>query len=563
VRFRFAFIAVLLLVVAAATLALVLARSRPGNDVPSAPAPKPPLVENNPFRVQLRDLKAGSNFLGPPSDPVVEKFCSTCHVLPPADIEPRALWPAKIKEMYGYAESERPWLQTQIPAIEVATDYWTSRAPDALTLPPDTTGSPPSPVHFERHMVELAGIPSPPAVSCVRFVRLADDAPIQVLISDMRHGVVVLWTPSRPTEPTKVIGRILHPSRTCVVDLDGDGILDILVANLGEFLPLDTDQGSVVWLRGRGGDEFEQIVLLDKISRVNEVSAADFDGDGDLDIVAAVFGNFTTGMIVYLENFTEDYAHPDFEPISLDGHTGTSDVPVADLNGDGRPDFIALQSQEHERIVAFLNARRGRFKAVQLYAAPFTRWGSTGIKLADLDADGDVDILFNHGDSVQVPPVLRPYHGVSWLANEGDLKFTYRRLTHLPGAHTSQPADLDGDGDLDIVSSVFIPALDPTWSDAQFVETIVWLSQTASRQFQRFRLENGYAKHPCLDVGDLDGDGDLDIVLGNFVFFDRTEDVPTSSLTVLVNQTRRSSPGTSVIGRRAQPPAESVTGDEG
>ncbi len=132
-------------------------------------------------------------------------------------------------------------------------------------------------------------------------------------------------------------------------------------------------------------------------------------------------------------------------------------MPLADLNHDGRPDFIALQSQEHERIVAFLNARRGRFKPVPLYAAPHPRWGSTGIKLADLDGDGDIDVLFNHGDAVQEPPVLRPYHGFGWLENEGNLHFSYRRLAYLPGTHTSQPGDLDGDGDLDIVSSVFIP----------------------------------------------------------------------------------------------------------
>jgi hypothetical protein len=472
------------------------------------------------------------------SDRLVEKFCGTCHVLPPPDCEPRSLWAKKIQEMYDYAQSGRAWPETQMPTIEQATAYWTSRAPEYLELPPDAMGSPPSPLPFDRQTIELACIPGPPAVSNVSFVRLADDRPPQLLVSDMRHGLVVLWTPSRPAEPAQVIGRVPHPSRTHVVDLDGDGIRDVLVANLGVFWNVDTDQGSVVWLRGRGDDQFETIVLVDHLSRVNEVQTADFDGDGDLDIVAAVFGNFTTGMIAHLENFTEDYSKPDFEPLAIDGHTGTSDVPVVDLNQDGRLDFIALQSQEHEQVVAFLNARCGRFKTEKIYAAPHTRWGSTGIKLVDLDGDGDVDLLFNHGDSVQVPPVLRPYHGFGWLENEGRFPFTYHRLAHLPGAHTSQPADLDGDGDLDIASSAFIPAFDPTSPDASSLETVIWLAQTAPGEYQRYVLENGYARHPCLDLGDWDEDGDVDIVLGNFVLFEQSDELSTPALTVLENRLR-------------------------
>jgi hypothetical protein len=351
----------------------------------------------------------------------------------------------------------------------------------------------------------------------------------------MRHGIVVLWTPSSPGESATVIGRIAHPSHVQVVDLDQDGLRDILVANLGEYWPVDTDKGSVVWLRNRGQGQFEPVVLLEKLGRVNDVQAADFDGDGDLDLVVGVFGNLLTGMVLYAENFTEDYSQPDFEAISLDGHTGTSDVPVVDLNNDGRPDFVALQSQQHERVVAFLNGRKGRFKSELIYAAPHPRWGSTGIRLLDFDADGDIDVMFNHGDSVQLPPIPRPYHGFGWLENRGTYPFTYHRLAHLPGAHTSLPADLDGDGDLDLVSSVFIPAFNPDWPNAEKLDTVVWLQQTAPGRYQRYSLETRTPFHPCGDLGDYDGDGDVDIVLGNFFMFSSNV-IWKGGLTILENQ---------------------------
>jgi hypothetical protein len=468
-----------------------------------------------------------------PPGQTVEKFCSTCHRLPPANVEPRHLWPQKIKEMYGYAEAGGPWPKTEIPPIEQPIAYFRARAPEHLELPPDASGSPPSSFPFEKHLIALEAIPDPPAVSCVKFVRLAAGGPVQLLISDMRHGVVALWTPSRPAEPARVIGRVPHACRTTVVDLDGDGILDVVVAGLGDFWPVDTIKGTVVWLRGRGDGRYEPYTLLDGVGRVCEVQAADFDGDGDLDLIVAMFGNFHGGSILYLENCTEDWSRPDFEPSVIDTHTGASDVPIVDLNQDGRPDFVALQAQQHERIVAFLNVGRGRFESHLIYAAPHPRWGSTGIKLVDLDGDGDIDVLYNHGDSVQIPPVPRPYHGVSWLENEGRFPFTYHRIAHMPGAHTCQPADLDGDGKLAILSSAFIPAFNLRWPNANWLESLVWFHQTAPGQFQRYVIENGFPFHPCADACDYDEDGDVDVVFGNFMMFPDKALDPMPCITLL------------------------------
>jgi hypothetical protein len=403
-------------------------------------------------------------------------------------------------------------------------------------MPEDALHSPPSPLTFAMHRISLPVIPAPPAISGIRSVRLDDHRPPQLLVNDMRHGLVVLWNYSVAGAPAKVIAKVPHPTHSLVVDLDGDGLRDILLANLGDFWPVDTTAGSVVWLRNRGGDRFESHTLLDQVGRVNDVQAADFDGDGDLDLVVGVFGNLTTGMIAYLENCTTDYAHPDFEMIAVDYSTGTSDLPVTDLNGDGRPDFVALQSQEKDWVIAFLNDGGGNFTKRTLYQAPFPRWGSIGILLLDMDGDGDMDVLWNHGDSVQIPPIPRPYHGISWLENRGRYPFVYHRIAHMPGAHTSIPADLDGDGDLDLVTSAFIPAFNPHWPRADSIDSIAWLEQVSPGTFRRYRLEGSQPFHPVAEVLDLDGDGDADIVMGNFIMFEGRGIECSGSLTILENR---------------------------
>jgi hypothetical protein len=488
------------------------------------------------------------------------QFCSRCHLLPPADVEPRALWPAKIRQMYRYATGPRVQPPEAIPPIEAAIEYWTRRAPEQLLLSPDALGWPWSPLTFRKFWVLIPELEVPTAISCIRIVPWNSPDQLVIVISEMLHGHVLLWKIRPEISNPRVIGKAHHPSRVEVIDLDQDGFLDVLVADLGDFWPVDTDKGRVLWLRNRGNDQFETSEILSGLGRVNEVKAADFDGDGDLDLVVACFGNLSTGGLIYLENTSdkgtdfmpkagsqeetnsEERSVLQFEATLLDDRPGWSDVPVFDFDGDGMPDFFALQSQEHERVLLFLNRGWGSFAEKLLHQAPHPRWGSTGIVPVDLEGDGDIDLLFNHGDAFQFPPVARPYHGVTWLENVGGIPFRAQRLAHLPAVHTSIPGDLDGDGDWDVVVSAFMPAFNPNWPDAQQLVSIGWLEQTGRGVFRRWSLERSLPYHPCGEVADLDGDSDVDIVLGNFSLF-RFPQMPVEAcLTILENL--RKSPGT-------------------
>src|SRR5262249_50553724 len=159
-------------------------------------------------------------------------------------------------------------------------------------------------------------------------------------------GQVLALRPYEAAPTWRVLARLTVPAHAEVIDLDGDGIPDVLVADLGTYPPSNERAGSVVWLRGRPDGTFTPIPVLHGGGPVADGKAAAFRGTGKKDLVVGVFGWRTTGEILFLENQTADWAEPRFVPRVLDDRHGTIHVPVADLNGDGKPDFVALISQE-------------------------------------------------------------------------------------------------------------------------------------------------------------------------------------------------------------------------
>src|SRR5260370_24125000 len=311
----------------------------------------------------------------------VHQLCGACHRFPPPDSFPRSAWKDQVQQAYEFFKhpprNNPPVLnRLTIPPQEQVLAYFENRAPEALPVLASVTPSTPAPVAFERVPLTDPMRPLRPAISNVNLVHLADPRKLDLLVCDMRYGRVMALKPYDPSPTWQILGEVSHPAHAEVVDLDGDGIPDILVADLGSFRPTEAHCGSVIWLRGDAAGNFTPIPLLQGVGRVADVQAADFRGIGKLDLVVAVFGLRQTGEILSLATRTTDWSHPVFQPHVLDDRTGGIHVPVTDLNGDGRPDFVALISQEHETVVAFLNegvagaeSSKPRFRKEIIYEA--------------------------------------------------------------------------------------------------------------------------------------------------------------------------------------------------
>jgi hypothetical protein len=176
------------------------------------------------------------------------------------------------------------------------------------------------------------------------------------------------------------------------------------------------------------------------------------------------------------------------------GDQGIHTKAVGDLNGDGYPDAIVAGSTVGEPLVWYASPGWDRHVVSTLGG-----W-STDAAVGDLDNDGDQDIAISSW--------YRSDAGIEWFENLGGGLSWAHHAIGPPAAHDLELADLDLDGDPDLVTRLQA-------EQGNAIE--LWVQENAG-QWSHRTLRTGVPPGEGLAVRDLDGDGDPDIVIGGSWF---------------------------------------------
>lgn len=232
-----------------------------------------------------------------------------------------------------------------------------------------------------------------------------------------------------PVLPMAAAGRLR------IVDVDGDGRRDLLGAGGG--------QSEVLYWRqdGSGALEAPRSISLGSGNLASDIAAGDVNGDGRVDIVAAVAGAAGVDLAVVLQ--LPDGSFASATTLSVDSVWQASSVALGDLNGDGRLDIAASTGGNSPTHVALFLQRAdgslGALTKLSTYDIP------AAVRIADVDGNGRADLLVVHQGWLTVGVYLQGLDGR--LSAEQRYAAPYSVSTPDGWAI----GDINGDGRLDIV----------------------------------------------------------------------------------------------------------------
>jgi hypothetical protein len=288
------------------------------------------------------------------------------------------------------------------------------------------------------------------------------------------------------------------------------GEMFLTMIGAGVF-PTEAPDGAMYHLTKSGSPTRYQIgnMAISGLKRPVSMAYGDLDQDGISDVVACEFGNHTGQLAWYKNNGRGGYDRK-----VLREKPGAITAVVKDANNDGRLDIYVLTAQGDEGVFLYENQDNGQFLEKRLLSfLPLN--GSQYIEVVDFNKDGFDDIVYVCGDNADVTPILKNYHGIYIYLNDGKSTFRQSLFYPLNGAYKAMVKDYDLDGDLDIAAISFFP-------DYQNYpeESFIYLKNKGNFKFDEYtfpQAPNG--RWMVMDAEDMDADGDIDLVLGSFVYF--------------------------------------------
>jgi uncharacterized repeat protein (TIGR01451 family) len=288
--------------------------------------------------------------------------------------------------------------------------------------------------------------------------------------------------------PKKTIysGQITAPTTIYAGDIDGDGDMDVVCASRYPFFM------TLAWFRNEDGEgNFSApISFSDQASGLYPVITADVDGDGDLDILSS-------NKLDWYENLDGLGSFGPQQVLASPGDLGAISIHVADLDNDGDLDVVSGRGDSVNNAITWnKNDGQGGFgNYIQFSMQPYEQ--AKSVRTADIDNDGDLDVI-----AALTSGTLVWYENLDGLGAFGPINWVSKQAREVKMV---QAEDLDNDGDLDLVSA------------SQYDDKVAWYeNEDGNATFTRQRIVSlSVDKAATVRAGDIDGDGDLDLLYGS------------------------------------------------
>jgi len=353
----------------------------------------------------------------------------------------------------------------------------------------------------------LGGAGTTPAPSSIALGDVDGDGRLDIAVSNRTANSVAIFRQSSTgtftSTPSTVLASFhgpIGPLQVKLADLNGDGALDVLT--------VDTDDGLSLFLHDGATNAFaSEAISIDGnglLSGPKQVATGDFDGDGTVDIAVT---NSTSGNVaLFLQRGGGVFStsSPDVARGNVLDTPGASGVAIADLDGDGDLD-VAVASPTSSRIVTYQQYSPSILASqpLQTLGSSVATAGVSALCAADFDSDGRVDLACANTTAGTLSTFLQQSSGT--YPTTPSATFGGGSLS---GVNCVVSADLNGDGRFDLVCA------NPTSNDvAVFLQsTPGTFPSTPSFRRGGAGVTNGACQVLAVD---FDLDGDLDLVTAN------------------------------------------------